>query len=146
MSDERRFLPTWPGGRQDLPFSRAVVANGMVWVSGVGGDDLISGALRPTIEEQTRDAIANLRRILEAVGSGLHRVVWVQVGLADPADYAAMNAEYVRHFPPNELPARATVKLGFESPGARLVLACTALAGGGPAEPTFNQAGVASGT
>lgn len=129
MSDERRFLQAWPGGREDLPFSRAVVANGMVWVSGVGGEDLVGGGLGPTIEEQTRDAIGNLRRILESVGSGLHRVVWVQIGLADPADYAPMNAEYVKHFPPAELPARATVRLGFEAPGVRLVLACTALAG-----------------
>ncbi|HYO51182.1 RidA family protein [Archangium sp.] len=131
MTDERRILKSLPGGRTDLPYSRAVVANGLVWVSGVGGEDLVTGALGESIEEQTRGAIENLRRILEAAGSGLHRVTWLQVGLAHPDDYARMNAEYVRHFPPNALPARATVRLGFESPGTRLVMACTALAGSG---------------
>jgi 2-iminobutanoate/2-iminopropanoate deaminase len=129
MTDERHFLKTVPGGRTDLPFSRAVVANGLVWVSGVGGEDLVTGAVGATIEEQTRGAIDNLRAILKDVGSGLERVVWIQIGLADPSDYAAMNAEYVKHFPPDALPARATVRLGFEAPGTRLVMACTALAG-----------------
>jgi 2-iminobutanoate/2-iminopropanoate deaminase len=130
MADERRFIKNIPGVRGDTPFSRAVVANGFVWVSGIGGGDpaLPEGG---TIEEQTRGTIANLRRVLEAAGSSLDRVVWIQVGLADPADYARMNAEYIKHFPDDARPARATVKLGFESPTGKLVMACTALAGTG---------------
>jgi 2-iminobutanoate/2-iminopropanoate deaminase len=132
MADERRFIKNIPGGRGELPFSRAVVANGFVWVSGIGGSDetLPEGG---TIEEQTRGTIENLRRVLEAAGSSLDRVVWIQVGLLDPANYARMNAEYVKHFPDDARPARATVKLGFESPNGKLVMACTALAGTGDA-------------
>lgn len=129
MADERRFIKNIPGGRGNLPFSRAVVANGFVWVSGVGGADQTTGASDGSIEEQTRGTIENLRRILETAGSSLDRVVWIQIGLADPAEYAAMNAEYVKHFPPDALPARATVRLGFENPHTKLVMACTALAG-----------------
>jgi 2-iminobutanoate/2-iminopropanoate deaminase len=130
VADERRFIKSIPGGRGDTPFSRAVVANGFVWVSGIGGGDqsLPDGG---TIEEQTRGTIANLGRCLEAAGSSLDRVVWIQVGLADPADYARMNAEYVKHFPEDAKPARATVKLGFQNPHTKLVMACTALAGTG---------------
>jgi 2-iminobutanoate/2-iminopropanoate deaminase len=130
VADERRFIKSIPGGRGDTPFSRAVVANGFVWVSGIGGGDqaLPDGG---TIEEQTRGTIANLGRVLEAAGSSLDRVVWIQVGLADPADYARMNAEYVKHFPEDAKPARATVKLGFQNPNTKLVMACTALAGTG---------------
>lgn len=129
MADERRFIKNLPGGRGDLPFSRAVVANGFVWVSGVGSAHQATGAGGGTIEEQTRGTIANLRLILEAAGSSLDRIVWIQVGLADPAEYARMNAEYVKHFPDDARPARATVKLGFETPQTKLVMACTALAG-----------------
>jgi 2-iminobutanoate/2-iminopropanoate deaminase len=131
MTDDRRFLKALPGGREDLPYSRAVAANGLVWVSGVGGEQMDTGVAGVTIEDQTRGAIVNLRRILEQAGSGLHRVVWIQVGLANPQDYARMNAEYLRHFPADALPARATVRLGFEAPGTLLVMACTALAGVG---------------
>ena len=129
MTDEIRYIKNIPGGRGDLPFSRAVVANGFVWVSGVGGADQTSGTGGGTIEEQTRGTIENLRKILAAAGSSLERVVWIQVGLADPAEYARMNAEYVTHFPDDRRPARATVKLGFENPTTKLVMACTALAG-----------------
>ncbi len=129
MADEIRHIKNIPGGRGDLPFSRAVVANGFVWVSGVGGANQTSGASGGTIEEQTRGTIENVRKILEAAGSSLDRVVWIQVGLADPAEYARMNAEYVKHFPEDKRPARATVKLGFENPNTKLVMACTALAG-----------------
>ncbi|MHB8645530.1 MAG: RidA family protein [Thermomicrobiales bacterium] len=123
MADEIRYIKNIPGGRGDLPFSRAVVANGFVWVSGVGGG---GGG---TIEEQTRGTIESLGKILESAGSSLERVVWIQVGLADPAEYARMNAEYITHFPEEQRPARATVKLGFENPNTKLVMACTALAG-----------------
>jgi 2-iminobutanoate/2-iminopropanoate deaminase len=129
MADRIRYIKNIPGGRGDLPFSRAVVANGFVWVSGVGGANQTSGAGGGTIEEQTRGTIENLRKILDAAGSSLERVVWIQVGLADPAEYARMNAEYVKHFPDDARPARATVKLGFENPNTKLVMACTALAG-----------------
>ncbi len=129
MTDEIRYIKNIPGGRGDLPFSRAVVANGFVWVSGVGGANQASGEGGGTIEEQTRGTIENLRKILAAAGSSLERVVWIQVGLADPAEYARMNAEYIKHFPQEKRPARATVKLGFENPNSKLVMACTALAG-----------------
>ena len=54
MADERRFIKNVPGGRGDLPFSRAVVARGFVWVSGVGGANQVTGEIGETIEEQTR--------------------------------------------------------------------------------------------
>ena len=129
MADERRFIKNVPGGRGDLPFSRAVVARGFVWVSGVGGANQVTGEIGETIEEQTRGCIENIRLILAEAGSSLDQVVWMQVGLADPSEYARMNAEYVKHFPPDALPARATVKQGFDSARGKLVIACTALAG-----------------
>lgn len=127
MADERRFIKNIPGGRGDLPFSRAVVARGMVWVSGVGGADQVTGEIGETIEEQTRGCIENIRKILAEAGSSLDRVVWMQVGLANPAEYARMNTEYLKHFSADALPARATVKQGVDSPRGKLVIACTAL-------------------
>jgi 2-iminobutanoate/2-iminopropanoate deaminase len=129
MSDSRRFLADLPASAGKRPFSRAVAANGLVWASGIGAEDLVSGAMRETIEEQTADALRNLRRVLESAGSGWERIVWIQVGLAAAQDYARMNAEYVKHFPPDALPARATVQLGFQDGRTRVVFACTALAG-----------------
>ena len=71
MADKIRYIKNIPGGRGDLPFSRAVVANGFVWVSGVGGASQTSGAGGGTIEEQTRGTIENLRKILAVAGRAI---------------------------------------------------------------------------
>jgi len=49
--------------------------------------------------------------------------------IGDPADYAEINAEYVRHFP-RGLPARHTARCGVPT-AARVAFACIALAGSG---------------
>jgi 2-iminobutanoate/2-iminopropanoate deaminase len=48
--------------------------------------------------------------------------------ITDPADYAACNAEYVKHFP-GGLPARHTARFGVPTE-ARVAFSCIALAGG----------------
>jgi 2-iminobutanoate/2-iminopropanoate deaminase len=93
------------GGR--FPYSQAVVAGGLVFVSGQGpfepGTGTIVGA---TIQEQTRQALANVQAILEAAGSSMERVVNVTFVLTRPEDFAGMNEEWARWFPTNP-PARS---------------------------------------
>ena len=48
----------------------------------------------------------NLEKFLEQLGSDMDHVVRVEILLRDWADKAAMNAEYVRHFKPDHMPAR----------------------------------------
>ncbi len=58
------------------PYSQAVVANGMVFVSGQIPIDPSSGQLSMgNITEQTKRVMTNLQSILEAAGSQLSRVV-----------------------------------------------------------------------
>ena len=64
--------------------------------------------------------------LLAEAGSGLDRVVQVTMLISDRADYAACNAEYVKHFP-GGLPARHTVLFGVPTE-ARVGFACVALA------------------
>ena len=90
-----------------FPYSQAVVAGGLVFVSGQGPFDPATGAIvGATIEEQTRQALANVEAILTAAGSSLAKVVNVLFLLADPADFAGFNAEWSRWFPTNP-PARS---------------------------------------
>ena len=58
-----------------------------------------------TAQEQVRNALAHIRTLLAEAGSDLEHVVQVTILITDPADYAACNEEYVKHFP-NGLPAR----------------------------------------
>jgi len=90
-----------------FPYSQAVVAGGLVFVSGQGPFDPASGAIvGTTIQEQTRQALANVKAILEAAGSSMERVVNATFVLTRPEDFAGMNEEWARWFPTNP-PARS---------------------------------------
>src|SRR5207237_2248471 len=80
-----------PAPFQGAPYSQAIVAGGLVFVSGqLGlhpGDTEIGGG----IEEQTERVFANLRAILEEAGSGLDRVGQTTGLLRDPGDFGAVD-------------------------------------------------------
>jgi len=116
-------------GARPRPFSRATRAGGFVFVSGHSAPhDPAHGRPRgETAQEQVRQALATLARILEAAGSGLDRVAQVTMLISDPADYDACNEEYVKHFP-HGLPARHTARFGVPT-DAKVAFACIALAG-----------------
>ncbi|MCX7324863.1 MAG: RidA family protein [Hyphomicrobiales bacterium] len=111
------------------PFSRATVAAGLVLVSGHSAPhDPAAGVHRgATPQEEVRNALSMLSRILAKAGSSLDRAVQVTMLITDPADYAACNEEYVRHFP-GGLPARHTARFGVPTE-ARVAFSCIALAG-----------------
>jgi 2-iminobutanoate/2-iminopropanoate deaminase len=101
--------PEAPSGNAagPFPYSQAVVAGGLVFVSGQSPIDPETGAIvGSTIQEQTRQSLTNVRAILEAAGTGMDRIVHVTFVLARPEDAAGMNEEYARWFPTNP-PARS---------------------------------------
>lgn len=119
--------PPEPGAAR--PFSRATRAAGLVFVSGHSAPhDPARGIHRgATPGEEVRNALATIATILQDAGSSLDRVVQVTMLITDPADYAACNAEYVKHFP-GGLPARHTARFGVPT-DARVAFSCIALAG-----------------
>lgn len=91
------------------PYSPAVRAGPFVFVSGQVPKDPVSGALiGTTVEEQSRQALKNLQRALEAAGARLLDVVAVTVYLADENDWERFNAVYKSVFAP-PYPARTVV-------------------------------------
>jgi 2-iminobutanoate/2-iminopropanoate deaminase len=109
------------------PYSQAVRAGGFLFVSGqiplTPEGTLVEGDIRA----QTERVMENLKAILEAAGSGLHRVVQTTCFLADMEDFPAFNEVYARYFSP-PYPARATVAVKALPRGARVEVACVALA------------------
>lgn len=89
------------------PFSHGVVANGFVFTSGQLPVD-VDGEQPQGFEEQVQTAIDNLRRVLEAAGSGIEHVVSVRTFLTDPAQLEAYNRVYARTFGEHP-PVRTTV-------------------------------------
>ncbi len=109
------------------PYSQAIEAGGLIWVSGQipldpGTGRLVDGG----IAEQTHRALANLKAVLEAGGSGLERVLRATVYLADMAEFAAFNTVYTEYFPADP-PARACVEVSALPKGARLEIDAVAI-------------------
>ena len=107
-------------------YSQAVKAAGLVFVSGTAPADPTTGALvGETIQEQTRQCLANIATILEAAGSSLDKLVSATVVLADEDDFAGMNEEWVR-WVPSDPPARQGAKLPARIPGLKVSVAAVA--------------------
>lgn len=87
------------------PYSQAIAAGGLVFVSGQLGM-LPGGSLGITVEEQTRLALENVSNILEAAGTSMEDVLKVTILLGDMGDFAAVNGVYAEFFS-EPYPARA---------------------------------------
>jgi 2-iminobutanoate/2-iminopropanoate deaminase len=107
-------------------YSQAVRAAGLVFVSGTGPHDPMTGKIvGETIQEQTRQCLKNVSAILTAAGTSLDRVVSATVILLEEDDFAGMNEEWIKWFPENP-PARQGAKLPVRVPGMRVSIAAIA--------------------
>ena len=98
----RKIVFTPKAARPPATYSQAVKAAGLVFVSGTAPSDPVTGQiLGETIQEQTRQCLANIAAILEEAGSSLDKIASVTVVLADEEDFAGMNEEWLRWFPAN---------------------------------------------
>ena len=93
------------------PYSQAIKANGMLFVSGQLGIDMTTGELAPLVEEQTEFAIKNLTAVLESEGLTLSNVVKVTLFLDRMDDFSAVNAVFGRFFSADTPPARSCVSV-----------------------------------
>lgn len=89
------------------PYSQAVEANGMLFISGQIPLDPSTGKLVDGgIKEQTEQVFRNIEAILTAAGYTFDNVVKSTCLLSDISDFAAMNEVYSRHYT-KDFPARA---------------------------------------
>ena len=80
--------------------ARAIKAGGMVYVSSIGPVAPDTGqVIAGGIKEHTNQCLLNLKARLEAEGSSLDKVVWLNWSLRDPTEFDAFNKELVRWFP-----------------------------------------------
>jgi 2-iminobutanoate/2-iminopropanoate deaminase len=93
------------------PYSIAVRSGNMVFTAGQLGIDPETGELVPGgIEVETRQALINLKNVLEAAGSGLDQVVKTTVFLHDINEFGRMNNVYREFFTEN-FPSRSAVQV-----------------------------------
>lgn len=109
------------------PYSQAIEAGGMVFVSGQLPIDPATGEFSEGgVKELTRQSLNNVKHILEAAGLSMDNVVKTGVFLADMADFAEMNEAYAEFFRA-PFPARAAVAVKTLPKGARVEIEAIAV-------------------
>ncbi|HKB13169.1 MAG TPA: RidA family protein [Vicinamibacterales bacterium] len=112
----------YPGANPAMPFSAAVKADGLIYVSGTLGSN-------GDIKAQTKQVLDNISATLKSAGSSLANAASVTVYLRNQSDFAAMNEVY-RTYWTKDPPARTTVMLPLLNEGL-VEIAVVAIPDGG---------------
>ena len=100
------------------PYSQAIEANGMIFVSGQLPIDPATGAFAgEDIAAQTRQSLTNIKNILAEAGAGMEDVVKTTIFLSDIANFSTVNAIYAEYFK-EPFPARSCFQVGALPKGA----------------------------
>ena len=130
MMEQRKAITAGPAPIG--PYSPAIVAGGLVYVSGMLGTGADGQLVGPDVTSQTRRILDRLREVLEASGSSLAQTVSVSVFLKNPADFAALNDTYREYFKESP-PTRTTVVTDLLN-GALVEISAIALPNGAKRE------------
>lgn len=110
-------VPRSADDTEALPFSGGVMVGNVLYLSGTLGLDE-EGEVPATAEAEARNALNNVRRVLEEAGMTMDDLVRVQVFCSDVRLYNTFNAVYRTYFD-GEFPARAFIGSGTLLRGAR---------------------------
>ena len=92
------------------PYSQAVEVNGLIYTSGMIPVIPETGEIVEGIEAQARQALTNVKSLLEAAGSSMDKVIKTTVFIKDMNDFARVNEVYAGFFE-GDFPARSCVEV-----------------------------------
>ncbi|MBP6064667.1 RidA family protein [Bacteroides sp.] len=107
------------------PYSQAIEANGMVFVSGQLPINAATGEMPDGIEAQTHQSLENMKHILETAELTMADVVKTTVFLQDMSLFAGMNGIYASYFD-GEFPARSAFAVKALPKDALVEIECIA--------------------
>ncbi len=108
------------------PYSQALKVGGFIFCSGQIPINPATNTIEAvTIEDQTRQAITNLKHVLEAAGSSLANVVKTTVFIKDMNDFVALNGVYAELFGDTK-PARSCVEVARLPKDVKVEIECIA--------------------
>lgn len=124
---QRNIIKTQHAPAAIGPYSQAIRAGDLIFASGQLGLDPQTGKLQEGVEAQARQALANVKAVLQAADSSVDRVVKATIFLADINDFAKVNAIYGELFN-HEPPARSTIQVAALPLGGLVEIEVIALA------------------
>ena len=121
------FLTSEDTTSLNVPFSEAVRVGNTLYLSGnigniPGKKQLVEGG----IKAETKQAMENIKRVLQRNGSSFDKVFKCTVMLADIKEWGEMNQVYTTYFPENRFPARSAFGASGLALGARTEITCMA--------------------
>lgn len=108
------------------PYSQAIEANGMVFISGQLPIDAATGVMPDGVEAQARQSLENVKHILEAAGLTMADIVKTTVFLQDMSLFSGMNTVYATYFE-GAFPARSAVAVKALPKDALVEIECIAV-------------------
>lgn len=110
------------------PYSQAVLAGNMLFVSGQISIDPATGEMKmDSIEDETAQVMYNIRAILEAAGLDFSDVVKCSIFLENMDDFNRVNEVYGDFFENDSAPARETVEVSRLPKGVNVEISCIAV-------------------
>lgn len=110
------------------PYSQAVAAGGMLFISGQIALDPVDGTLhKDDIATEADRVMQNLKGILSAAGLDFSNVVKASIFLTDMAQFGAVNEVYARYFEATTAPARETVQISALPRGVNVEISMIAV-------------------
>lgn len=109
------------------PYSQAVAANGLLFVSGQIPMNPATGEIVTTgITDEALQVMENLKAILTEAGTGFDQIIKTTIFLTDMGTFAQVNEVYGKYFTAN-FPARETVQVAGLPKGVNVEISVIAL-------------------
>lgn len=125
---DKQILATGGAPAAVGPYSQGVRIGDLIYTAGqLGLVPGTKGFAGPDVESQTRQALMNLKAVLEAGGSCLKHVLKTTVFLLDMGEFSRMNGVYAEYFA-EEPPARSAVQVAALPLGGRVEIEAVAIA------------------
>lgn len=110
------------------PYSQAVKANGMLFVSGqVCIDQSTGNLITSNITEETHQVMKNIGAILTEAGTDFSKIVKTSIFVKDLNNFTAINNVYAEYFQQGTAPARETVEVSRLPKDVNVEISCIAL-------------------
>ncbi|MDD3415314.1 MAG: RidA family protein [Lachnospiraceae bacterium] len=92
------------------PYSQAIEVNGMIFTSGMIPINPETGEIVEGLQEQAKQALTNVKSLLESQGSEMGKIIKTTVFIKDMNDFAKINEVYATFFN-GDYPARSCVEV-----------------------------------
>lgn len=110
------------------PYNQAVIANGILYVSGQIAINPATGELETgDIKQETERVMQNMAAVLKAANTNFENVIKCSIFMSDMGNYAAINEVYAKYFNDDTAPAREAVEVANLPKYVNVEISCMAI-------------------